>query len=323
MSAIEQPYQVLSDCPHCHTESAVLELMDPAVDACHFGLPASPRCRLCAFETKVDSQAAPQHAIADRLCPACTEPLFSQDQPPPKACPHCAFCPTLRVLQQPQDLTDRAVASAALKRWAQEEHEENVERFCATYMDGDLAYTLQCLQQGERLKTSFDLIAHLFSDTNIGGMGASPNREQETVSPEPLASSLTPQLHPLTAARFLTSIMIADGRITKRERDFVQRVLDKEGLAQPAADETRLWRSHELCPGPTLETARRLLRCAVELTFLDGDPDKSQDKILRAVGHLWGVSDDELLKWKHHYANKHQSFLQRLYAGLTERVKTH
>jgi len=323
MSTIEQPYQVLSDCPHCHTESAVIELMDPTIDACHFGLPASQRCRLCAFETKADSKAAPQHAIADRRCPACKESLFSQDQTPPKACPHCSFCPSLTVVHAAQDVTDRAAATAALKRWALEEYEEDVERFCATYMDGDLNQTLDRLQQGERLKTSFDLIAHLFSDTNIGGMGATPNREQEPASPEQLGSIQAPQIHPLTAARFLTSIMIADGRITKRERNFVQRVLDKEGLQQPVAEETRLWRSHELSPGPKLQTARRLLKCAVELTFLDGDPDRSQDKILRAVGHLWGVSDLELLNWKHQFAKKHQSFLQRLYAGLTERVKTH
>ena len=47
-----QPYQVLSDCPHCHTEAAVVELMDPVHPACHLGMPANRHCRMCAWHER-------------------------------------------------------------------------------------------------------------------------------------------------------------------------------------------------------------------------------------------------------------------------------
>ena len=41
------PFELLADCPRCKVESALVEVYDPASVACHLGVPAEARCRVC------------------------------------------------------------------------------------------------------------------------------------------------------------------------------------------------------------------------------------------------------------------------------------
>ncbi len=44
------PVELTADCEACLLEGGVVEVYDPLVPACRFGLPASTRCRLCGIE---------------------------------------------------------------------------------------------------------------------------------------------------------------------------------------------------------------------------------------------------------------------------------
>jgi hypothetical protein len=94
---VNAPWQVLADCPHCRTEAAVIELMDPLDPLSADGVPTERRCRMCAW---AEARGA---AVA-----------------------------------APLDLADPERARAALRRWAEEDGEPDLEVFCLANLGGSV-----------------------------------------------------------------------------------------------------------------------------------------------------------------------------------------
>lgn len=251
-----RPCQVLSDCPNCKVESALLELVDPHG---RVGVALSARCRLCAYATELGDVVR----LGDPF-----------------------------VL--PEDVIE------ALGRWAAEEGEPDVGVFvAANFSGGGPAHVAARVLAGERVETSFDVIAHLFPGT-MGGRGAAAAQDEgprlpkvgaaqrtASTSTQPkIAAPADPAPDPRDIGRALASVMLADGRIRKAERAFLDRTLAELG-APPLPDaDLRVWRPTEL--GPVANPAR-VLEAMRLLALVDHEADGSEARVLREFARAWGL----------------------------------
>lgn len=330
MTGLGDAYQVLSDCPHCHTEAAVVELMDPAHPACHLGAPMETRCRLCAWKVVAgDEPFTARQPLAAGRCPACRARLSEAARTGQAACPTCGYKPRLEVVREPESLADPAAAAAALARWAAEEGEPDVEAFCRANMGKARDEVIALLGRGERVPTTFDVIAYLFPQ-HSGGRASAPDPRRAALEvvdrepeppPEPSPAPPEPEMDPRTPARVLVSVMVADGELRHGEHRFVQAFLDREGLPSFAAGDLRVWRPAELGPMPPPELRDRLLEACVHLSHLDRERDGSEWKVITAFARAWGVSDAQLRRWDQAYDAKYATVMTRLWRSLSQLVR--
>jgi hypothetical protein len=315
------PWQVLSDCPHCLCEAAVVEEMDPVHPACHLGVPARRRCRLCAWEqVAVEEPFAPRHPTSLGRCPACHKPLSEAARAGEGPCSHCGYAPTLREVRAPEDLRDEGEAVAALARWAAEEGEPDVGAFCVANMGVAATVVVAALARRERVGTTFDVIAFLFPGGGAPGATADPRSPaiaKPVTAPAP-ASIEAPAatMDPRTPARVLVSVMVADGTLRSGERTFVVRWLAREGLPPLGPDDLRVWRPSELGAPPPPEVRDRLLEAAVQLMHLDRERDGSEWRVIRTFARAWGVPDAALEAWDRRFDRRYASPMARLARAL-------
>ena len=218
------------------------------------GVPISSRCRLCGYATELGD-------ITDLGHP----------------------------------FVDVAEVVAALTRWAEEEGESDVGVFC-TVNFGGLAPSGVAVRvlAGDRVETSFDVIAWLFPGMSGGGSGRRGDEEPprpKLPAHTPPAPAPTPTTargpDPRDTARALVSVMMADGRIRAGERRFVETTLARLGAPQLDENEYRVWRPMELgLPSDpnSLVEAMRLL------ALVDREPDGSERRVLEEYARAWGVT---------------------------------
>lgn len=313
---VGEPWQVLADCPWCRTEGAVVEWMDPAHPASHLGIPAERRCRLCRFEERADDGGVvPRHPIGACRCPSCDAPLPEDLR---GACPSCGWTPRVARVADALDLRDAGRARQALVRWATEEGEPDLERFCLANMGVPVDEVVSRLVAGEGVGTTFDVIAFLFPGAG-GAAGAAPDRpvvvDGRAAAPEapaPVPRERPAEMDRRTPARVLVSVMVADGTLRSGERAFVLAFLEREGLPPMTADDLRVWRPSELGPPPPPPIRDRLLEAAVHLMHLDRERDGSEWRVIRTFARAWGVPDADLEAWDRRYDRRYGSPMARL-----------
>ena len=140
---MREAFQVLSDCPRCRVESAVVELVDPSIVE---GIAVESHCRLCGYATSMG-----------------------------------------QITSEGVRFREEAQARAALFAWAEAEGEGDLEVFCVANLGG-LCVEAACqrLLAGQRITTSFDVVAFLFPGLGGGGeVMASPETEMVTLKPSP------------------------------------------------------------------------------------------------------------------------------------------
>ncbi|MFT4977549.1 MAG: hypothetical protein ACI8S6_003454 [Myxococcota bacterium] len=244
-----EAFQVLSDCPTCHVESALLEIYDPDILP---GVPLESRCRVCGSLSEAGT-----------------------------------------LIREGVRFASANGARAALRRWALEEGEADLEEFCAGSLCG-LSIEEAChrLLRGEPIETSFDVIAFLFPGMG-GGMGAVeaapaeiPDPAQRArLQPAPAARPAEPPAPPRVLARALAAVMMADGIAHPSERRFIAARLSEAGQPDLAEDELRSWRPGDLgwpyTPGPIIESMARL-------AHVDGQRDRSEWRVVREFARHWG-----------------------------------
>src|SRR4051812_40613646 len=94
------PVELSADCTKCGLEAGVVELYDPLVAACRFGLPATARCKLCGIQHEATFTAAPPRALRDipaNRCPGCLEEL-SPRALDDRRCARCGATATLSLV---------------------------------------------------------------------------------------------------------------------------------------------------------------------------------------------------------------------------------
>jgi uncharacterized tellurite resistance protein B-like protein len=305
---LSQPWQVLVDCPHCRTESAVVEWMDPAHGACAFGVPAERRCRMCGWQQV--AVALPQ---GDGRCPGCHVELTVEEG----RCARCGFEPALLPSVPPANLQDAQRARAALARWAEEEGEEDLDVFCSGSFGAPPDEVVGKLVRHEPVPTTFDVMAFLFPSSSSGGPvqrvveGSGRVTIEEEAAQERAPSGAAPEWEARTAARLLASVMVADGKLLASERRLLGVLLEAERLPPLSSADLRLWRPGEL-PAPADAGLRdRLLEAAVQLMHVDGERDESEWRFIRAVARRWGVAERKLAGWDRRYEARYSALLTR------------
>lgn len=183
-------------------------------------------------------------------------------------------------------------ARAALTRWAAEEGEDSLERFCASSFLGlDPDAIAARLMAGEPVGTSFDVLAWLFGGQTgaRGGAGESPRLAVElspTWTPPP-----PPPEPPFILARALASVIYADGREGRAERQLADRMLQEQGLPPLDEADRRVWRPLELGrprdPPPIVEALARLC-------WADGVRDETEWRVVREYARAWDYPLDRL-----------------------------
>lgn len=327
----QQPWQVLATCPHCRVEASVVQLMDPTHPATHLGRPTDQRCRLCGWATRaLDEPFAPRMPPSAGRCPACNKALSEAARTGRGICPHCRYTPRLLEVHAPMRLGSAAVALGALQRWALEDGEQDVERFCQAHMGLGAEAVVERLVRHEPVSTTFDVIAWLFPDgsalssTPDEGPSARPVPivdRAPAAPPSPSPSPTSAALDPRVPARVLVSVMAADGLLRPGERRFVDAFLAHEGLEPLDPADLRIWRPHELPVPEDADLRARLLEACVHLMHLDHQRDGSEWKVIKAFAAAWGIAEDDLDTWDRSYDARYATVMSRLWRSLTNLVR--
>jgi hypothetical protein len=310
-------WQVISDCPHCKTAGAVLELMDADHPACHLGIPTISRCRMCGLtHTAEAAPFVPRDPFGSNRCPSCRKPL-SIDSRDARQCSACDF--TVAIATTPGlDVQDAQAVRAGLERWADEEG-VSLDELCTGSLGAPVDTLVARYRAGEPVESTADAIAFLFPGMAAGSaLGANLTAREPTDRPE-----RTPRPPDLRApARLLVSVMVADGQIRQGEQAFVERFLQQEGLDPLTPRDLRPWRPHEVGPIADRALAERTVRAAVELMHLDGERDGSEDRIVRTFARAWGVPDRDLARWSAEHDRRYAPRLAVVWRALSRWVRT-
>lgn len=329
MSALGEAYQVLSDCPHCKVEAAVVELMDPIHPACHFGVPARLFCRLCSWEVvAADEQFVPRMPIRAGRCPNCNKPLSEAARAGRDSCDRCGYSPSTEQKHAPLAMNDPLVATERLGSWAAEEGEEDIDLFCQSNMGLSAGEVVELLRQNQKVGTTFDVIAFLFPGGGQGGHETqgppvrTVRRSEMPPTPPPLERS-TPQFDPSIPARALISVMVADGELRGGEEHFINRFLEREGLPPFSQQDMRVWRPQEV--GEVADPAKRelILEAMVHLMHLDRERDGSEWKVITAYARAWGIDEERLKHWDRLYDRRYSSAMSAFWRTLSHFVRLH
>lgn len=310
------PWQVIADCPGCGTDGAVLELMDPEHPACHLGVPASSECRMCGEQAVAASSGlSPAHAVGDRRCPSCAEPL-DDGSLDARRCVRCDWAPGIE--RTPGvDVRDPETARAALTRWAEAEG-LTLEELCGGELGGTPDEVIGRYTRGERVTSGLDAYAFLFPGMAAGtasSVGEPPARSGQ-------ADAIPVPHDPRAPARLLASVMVADGELRAGERTYVDRWLEREGLPPLDPVELRPWRPHEVGPIGDPALALRALEAAVELMHLDGERDGSELRIVRTWARVWGIGEDRVAAWNDRYDRRYAPPMATVWRALSRWVRT-
>jgi hypothetical protein len=223
-------YQVLTDCPHCRVEGALLELMDPSE---RIGVPLESRCRLCGFATELgDTTALPTPLLDEEDV---VHALARWAEGDGEADVHVFAAANFG------GLTPRSVAQRVL----------NGQRVETTF--DVVAFLFPAMSGG----------------ASTGGAAERVElrpRPRELVREAPPPGP--PPVEPLAAARALVSVMVADGHLRPAERVFVARTLERLGAPDMPESEWRVWRPHEVGrpadPAAFIQAMRALALCDKE-----------------------------------------------------------
>jgi len=310
------PIELLSDCSHCGLESGVVEIYDPLVAACRFGLPKSATCKLCdrtaqgVFDRETKTPLA--NLPANR-CPACHAELEASAVDD-RRCAACSAHASLVERTPRAPLATEAELAAALDRWAAREGFASREALAqATFVDADLASLRARIARGERLEVVADPFA------SMGSATASLPRETKSLpdatkslprttipKAEPPKLDAAPRSAPPRAIIYpLVSVVSADGEVHPSEREVVDRFLVSEGLAPLTDDEFRVHHPSEVAHFVPKEKRELVVQLMCETAAVDGAPDESEKRVIRAYAAAWDVPDDkvDLWMWAHETAS--------------------
>ncbi len=267
--------QVLSDCPHCRVESALVELLDPSE---RIGVALEGRCRLCGYTTELGEVVRFGQPFVDEaeVIEALTRWAAEESE---------------------RDVHVFAVANfngwdpAAIARGVLAG--ERVE----TGFDV-IAWLFPAMQGG---RAGDDEVA---PGLRVGGVpggevlpggpggtplagryGAAPRPRKMEPEPPPTPAR-APVADPRDVGRALASVMLADGQIRPAEKRFLDAALQRLGAPPLPDEDLRVWRPNELGPVAdpvaVLEAMRRLALC-------DHEADGSELRVLAEYARAWNV----------------------------------
>jgi len=114
----------------------------------------------------------------------------------------------------------------------------------------------------------------------------------------------------------LVSVIAADGEIHPAERMLVDRFLESEGLAPLSEDEFRVHHPSEVAHLVPKERREMVVQLMCETATVDGMPDESERRVIRAYAAAWGVPDEKVEFWMWGYESMSTSLVRQLWMKL-------
>ena len=270
------PTQVLSDCPHCRVESALVELIDPSE---RIGVAIEARCRLCGYAAELGDvvQLGQPFLDHDDVVEALARWAAEDGEADVAVFAVANF----------NGRDPGAIARAVLAG-------ERVD----TGFDV-IAWLFPALQGGGPRGDDDDrprlprVGVGVGPSAEAGGPGGNPlagrygaaPRPQRT-APEPPPVVAPPAPDPRDLGRALASVMLADGQIRPAERRFLDQALARAGAAPLADEDLRVWRPTELGP---VGDAKGVIAAMRALALCDHEADGSERRVLEEYARAWQV----------------------------------
>ena len=114
----------------------------------------------------------------------------------------------------------------------------------------------------------------------------------------------------------LVSVIAADGEIHPAERALIDRFLESEGLAPLTEDEFRVHHPSEVAHLVPKERREMVVQLMCETATVDGMPDESERRVIRAYAAAWGVPDEKVEFWMSGYESMSTSLVRQLWMKL-------
>jgi hypothetical protein len=133
----------------------------------------------------------------------------------------------------------------------------------------------------------------------------------------PLPSLPPPTSAPPRAIVYpLVSVIAADGEIHPAERALIDRFLESEGLAPLGEHEFRVHHPSEVAHLVPKERREMVVQLMCETASVDGMPDESERRVIRAYAAEWGVPDEKVEFWMWGYESMSTSLVRQLWMKL-------
>lgn len=328
--------ELTSDCSDCNLEGGLVETYDALAPPCRFGVPLETRCKLCASGARgvFDRPAAKALSeIPANRCPSCLHEL-SASAVDERACATCGARASLEPIEAPRRFAERADLEAALDAWAARDRFATRDALvAATFVAGTVDGLFALLQRGERL----EVIADPFANMGVRTVGTSSARlpaakpsastaaRAPALAPSPEApeareeaprSVAPPSAPPRAIVYPLVSVIAADGEIHPAERALVDRFLVGEGLEPLRDDEFSVHHPSEVAHLVPRERREEVVKLMCESAAVDGMPDESERRVIRAYATAWHVDDEKVEFWLWGYEAMGTSIARQLWLKL-------
>ncbi len=136
------------------------------------------------------------------------------------------------------------------------------------------------------------------------------------VIPPATADAPPPSAPPRAIVYPLVSVIAADGEIHPEERALVDRFLQSEGLPPLAENEYCVHHPSEVAHFVPRERREDVVKLMCETAAVDGMPDESERRVIRAYATAWGVDDEKLDFWMWGYEQMNTSLTRALWLKL-------
>ena len=139
----------------------------------------------------------------------------------------------------------------------------------------------------------------------------------EMIAPASRPSAPPPASAPPRAIVYpLVSVIAADGEIHPAERALVDRFLESEGLAPLTEDEFRVHEPAAVAHLVPKERREAVVQLMCETATVDGMPDESERRVIRAYATAWNVPDEKVEFWMWGYESMGTGFVRQLWMKL-------
>ena len=332
------PVELSADCTTCGLEAGVVELYDAMVPACRFGVPATSRCKLCGIGHEGAFDQAPARDMREvpaNRCPACVTELGPRALDD-RRCAKCGASASLTLVTPAASLDSEAALVAALDAWAVREEWASRQALTeAVFCDPGLASLVLRIGRGEPLEVIADPFANMGVRTTGGAddepsaappapvaVRADPKATLTSAGVQPPGGPAAPSLPPPASAPPraivypLVSVIAADGEIHPAERALIDRFLESEGLAPLGEHEFRVHHPSEVAHLVPKDRREMVVQLMCETASVDGMPDESERRVIRAYAAEWGVPDDKVEFWMWGYESMSTSLVRQLWMKL-------
>ncbi len=157
------------------------------------------------------------------------------------------------------------------------------------------------------------------SGTSTSGTGTAPLHPpvRYGTGTIPLPTPPPPASAPPRAIVYpLVSVIAADGEIHPAERALIDRFLESEGLAPLAEHEFRVHHPSAVAHLVPKERREMVVQLMCETATVDGMPDESERRVIRAYAAAWNVPDEKVEFWMWGYENMSTSLVRQLWMKL-------